>query len=65
MTRFILIRMAYGLVVVWTVATITFFLMHLVPGGPFDTEKKFPPAILANIKANYHLDQPLWRQYVT
>jgi len=63
MTRFLLSRILYGLVVVWAVATITFFLMHLVPGGPFDTEKKFPPEILANIKAKYHLDQPLWRQY--
>jgi len=64
MTRFLLSRIAYGLVVVWIVATITFLLMHTVPGGPFDTEKKFPPEILANIKAKYHLDQPLWRQYV-
>ena len=64
MTRFLVSRLAYGLAVVWAVATITFFLMHTVPGGPFDTEKKFPPEILANIKAKYHLDQPLWRQYV-
>ena len=63
MARFILSRIIYGLIVVWAVATITFMLMHSVPGGPFDTEKKFPPEILANIKAKYHLDQPLWRQY--
>jgi len=49
--------------VVWAVATITFFLMHTVPGGPFDSEKKFPPEILKNIQAKYHLDQPLWKQY--
>jgi len=61
--RFLFSRLVYGLVVVWAVATITFFLMHSVPGGPFDTEKKFPPEIMANIKAKYHLDQPLWKQY--
>ena len=51
MFRFLASRLLYGLVVVWAVATITFLLMHVVPGGPFDTEKKFPPEIVANIKA--------------
>ena len=64
MIRLILNRLVYGLVVVWAVATITFFLMHLVPGGPFDQEKKFPPEILRNIQAKYHLDKPLWKQYL-
>lgn len=64
MFRFLAMRLIYGIVVVWAVASLTFLLMHVVPGGPFDTEKKFPPEILANIRAKYHLDQPLWRQYV-
>lgn len=47
-----------------TVATLTFFIMHWVPGGPFDTEKILPPEIIANIEAKYHLDQPLPIQYL-
>jgi oligopeptide transport system permease protein len=63
MIRLILNRLIYGFLVVWVVATITFFLMHSVPGGPFDAEKKFPPEILKNIQAKYHLDKPLIVQY--
>jgi len=64
MTKLLLSRLVYGAIVVWAVATITFFLMHTVPGGPFDQEKKFPPEILKNIQAKYHLDKPVWKQYL-
>jgi oligopeptide transport system permease protein len=47
------------------VATITFFLMHAVPGGPFDQDKQLPQQIIDNLNRRYHLDQPLWRQYFT
>ena len=53
-----------GVPVLVTVATLTFFIMHWVPGGPFDTEKILPPEIIANIEAKYHLDQPLPIQYL-
>ncbi len=53
-----------GLPVLIMVATITFFIMHVVPGGPFDTEKILPPEIKANIEAKYHLDKPLPLQYL-
>jgi oligopeptide transport system permease protein len=53
-----------GLPVLIMVATITFFIMHVVPGGPFDTEKILPPEIKANIEAKYHLDKPLHLQYL-
>ena len=43
--------------------TLTFFMIRIAPGGPFDTEKALPPAIEANLAAKYHLDEPLWRQY--
>ena len=45
MTGFVVKRLLAGLLVVFIVATLTFFIMHSVPGGPFDTEKKFPPEI--------------------
>lgn len=57
-------RMGWGLAVLWVVATITFVLLRLAPGGPFDSEKHLPPEIVANIEAKYHLDEPVWRQYL-
>ena len=56
-------RVLWGIPVLWLVATITFTLMHLVPGGPFDREKPLPPEIKANVEAKYHLDKPLLFQY--
>lgn len=43
--------------------TLAFFLVRLAPGGPFDAERPVPAAIAANLRAQYHLDEPLWRQY--
>ncbi len=63
MLRFIIRRTLLGIPVLVTVATLTFFIMHWVPGGPFDTDKILPPEIIANIKAKYHLDKPLPLQY--
>jgi oligopeptide transport system permease protein len=63
MALFVIKRIAAGLLVLFAVATITFFIMHSVPGGPFDTEKMFPPEIKKNIEAKYHLDKPVSVQY--
>jgi oligopeptide transport system permease protein len=38
--------------------------MHSIPGGPFDAEKPLPEAIVKNLEAKYHLNDPLWKQYV-
>jgi len=62
--RFVIRRLAWAIPVLWLVATVTFVLMHLVPGGPFDQEKPLPPEIKANIDAKYHLDEPLATQYL-
>jgi oligopeptide transport system permease protein len=43
--------------------TISFFLIRLAPGGPFDAEMAAPPEIRANLEAKYHLDEPLLAQY--
>lgn len=59
----ILRRLIWAVPVLWLVATLTFVIMHIVPGGPFDREKKLPPEIKANIEAKYHLNEPLLRQY--
>ncbi len=62
--KFLLARALTGIFVVFAVATITFFMLRTLPGGPFDTEKKLPPLIKKNIEAKYRLDQPLWAQYI-
>ena len=63
MTNYILRRLLYMLVVLFTVAGITFSLMHAVPGGPFDTEKNLSPEIQAIKERYYHLDDPLYVQF--
>jgi len=57
-------RFIHGLIVLWAVATLTFTLLRLAPGGPFDSERKLPPEILANLEAKYHLNEPLTEQYL-
>lgn len=63
MTRYLGSRLLQGAVVLWVVATLTFVLLRLVPGGPFDREKALPPEVLRNVEARYHLDRPLLVQY--
>lgn len=46
------------------IITITFFLMHAIPGGPFTREKPLPPAVIEALNKKYHLDDPLWKQYL-
>lgn len=47
----------------FVVITLTFFLMRVAPGGPFDEERPLAPAVLENIRASYGLDKPLIEQY--
>lgn len=56
-------RIANAMVVLWLVTTITFLLMHAIPGGPFTAEKNLPPVIKANIEARYKLNDSLQQQY--
>jgi oligopeptide transport system permease protein len=63
MTGYVIRRVLWMVPLLWGVATITFFLMHAVPGGPFDQEKEVPPATLRNLERRYNLDEPLVVQY--
>jgi len=63
MLRFIARRVLETIPVLFLVATITFFMMKAVPGGPLDTEKSLPVEIKRQIEAFYGLDLPLWKQY--
>ncbi len=63
MAAYILRRILYMFVVLFVVSGITFVLMHAVPGGPFDGEKKLPAEIQANKEKYYHLNDPLYVQF--
>ncbi len=63
MSRYILKRLIGIIPVLWVIATLTFFMIRLAPGGPFDTDKQIPEEIKQNIEAKYHLDEPLIMQY--
>lgn len=64
MGRYIARRLLWMVVTMLVVSAITFFLMHAVPGGPFDREKALPAATIEVINRRYHLDDPLFKQYV-
>ena len=63
MTRYVFRRLGGAIIILWVIITVTFALMHAIPGGPFTTEKKLPPQVKASIEAKYHLDDPIWKQY--
>jgi oligopeptide transport system permease protein len=52
------------IITLWFVVTITFFLMHAIPGGPFTREKALPEKVMEALNEKYHLNDPLWKQYV-
>ena len=57
-------RFVHGVIVLWAVATLTFILLRVAPGGPFDSERKLPPEIIANLEAKYHLNESMLQQYL-
>lgn len=58
-------RLGYMIPLLLVISTLSFGLVHLAPGGPFDTERApASPQIKHNIEAKYHLDEPVWKQYV-
>ena len=63
MGKYILKRIALAFVTIWAVATITFFLMNLVPGGPFLSEKAISPAATKALEAKYGLYKPMAERY--
>jgi oligopeptide transport system permease protein len=63
MIVYVLKRLVACVITLFVVVTATFFLMHEMPGGPFDNDKPLPPKIKANIEKKYGLDKPLQEQY--
>ena len=65
MIRYFLKRLGGAVPTLFIIVTLTFFLIRVAPGGPFDQEQSLPPEILANLQSAYGLDQPVWKQYVS
>ncbi|MEJ2176743.1 MAG: ABC transporter permease subunit [Gammaproteobacteria bacterium] len=64
MNKIILSRLLQGIPVLLVVVTVTFFLVRLAPGGPFDAERSLPAEVLKNLEKRYNLDAPVGEQYV-
>ena len=63
MTKFIIRRLIGLIPTLFIIITLSFFIVRVAPGGPFDRDKRLPPEIMKNIEAKYHLDDPLIVQY--
>jgi oligopeptide transport system permease protein len=64
MARFIIRRVFWLFLVLLLVLLITFLLMHITPGGPWDREKTLAPQVIDALNKKYGLDLPLWQQFV-
>jgi oligopeptide transport system permease protein len=63
MLRLVIQRFLGAIPTLLILIALAFCLIRLAPGGPFDTEKQLPPEIEANLRAAYHLDEPLYQQF--
>ena len=63
MISLILKRLGTAIPVLFAVITLTFFMVHSAPGGPFDEEKAVSPEVLIKLNERYNLNEPLWKQY--
>ncbi|HUF52292.1 MAG TPA: ABC transporter permease [Dehalococcoidia bacterium] len=64
MTAYVIRRVLWMFPLLFAVATITFVLMHLTPGGPFDVQEKLQPAQRETLARRYNLDKPIHEQYL-
>ena len=63
MASYVIRRFLGTLPTLFVVVTISFFMIRIAPGGPFDIERPLDPLILENLNKAYNLDKPLWQQY--
>jgi len=66
MFRYIVRRVLFSIPVLFALTLAVFMLMRSIPGGPFDFagDKSLPPGVVANLQRKYHLDEPIWKQFV-
>ena len=65
MITFVTRRVLLMIPTLWAIATLTFFMIRLAPGGPFMSEKDIPAAVKEQLQHKYGLDRPLSEQYTT
>jgi len=63
MTKYIIRRLLGIIPTLLVIITISFFIVRVAPGGPFDGERALPEVVKRNIEAKYHMDDPLLIQY--
>ena len=64
MGKFIVRRLLGLIPTMFIIVTLSFFMIRLAPGGPFSSEKKVTPEVMANLQHKYHMDEPLYKQYL-
>ncbi|PUA27161.1 MAG: ABC transporter [Cellvibrio sp. 79] len=64
MFMFIVRRVLQAIPVLFMVALVTFIMIRSAPGGPFDEDRAVPPEVIKNLNERYHLDDPLWKQFL-
>ena len=64
MIKFIVVRILQAIPTLFVIATLTFFMTRLAPGGPFDSEKNIPEEIKEKLEAHFGLDKPLHEQFI-
>jgi oligopeptide transport system permease protein len=64
MLRFVLRRLLIAIPTLFVIITIAFFLMRVAPGGPFNLERPLEAKVMENLNRIYHLNEPLWKQYL-
>ncbi|MDY4889834.1 MAG: oligopeptide ABC transporter permease OppB [Sphaerochaetaceae bacterium] len=63
MAKYVLKRLLGIIPTMLIIVTLSFFIVRVAPGGPFDGEKKLPDVVKKNIEAKYHMNEPLLKQY--
>lgn len=63
MVKYTLKRLGSSVITLFIVITLVFFLMRIIPGGPFNDEKNVPPEVMLKIMDRYHMNDPLYKQY--
>jgi len=64
MNNYYIKRILSAILTLFIIGTLTFFMMKLMPGGPFARERPLAPEILAQLEEKYHLSDPIWKQYI-
>lgn len=64
MLRYVLGRLLWAVPTLFVIVTVSFFLMRIAPGGPFDLDRPLEAKVMENLARVYQLDKPLWQQYL-